>query len=94
MLHLGYPVTYFSYELVHSVARFEVILHKEEGSRIGIDVDHKDEQKLLVERIQDTGLVRDYNRKQTKKDMMVCDGDYIVSINGVKNSIEMYEIIA
>ena len=70
-------------------ARFEVILHKTEGSRIGIDVDHKDPTKLLIERVQDTGLVKEFNDKQTTKEKQVRGGDFVISINGVKNSIEM-----
>ena len=70
---------------------FSVTLQKGPKDKIGIDVDHKDATRLLVERVQSAGLVRAYNDsvkkagKKTKfasvdeqrRNQMFKDGQYI-----------------
>ena len=75
---------------------FEITLKKGPKDRIGIDVDHKDAKRLLVEEIHSSGLVRSFNNgvkaaagKEFQAGEYVKPGDYIVSVNGVLNSVDM-----
>ena len=59
----------------------KIIYNKEKVNLLLLELDVNnstltpDADKLLVERIQDTGLVRDYNMRQGSKDTMVQDGE-------------------
>lgn len=64
---------------------YAVTLDKANGDRMGIDVDHKDGETLLIEMIND-GLVKEWNDKPGPQDK-VSIGDRIVEVNGVRSDV-------
>ncbi|CAK9032014.1 Pentatricopeptide repeat-containing protein, partial [Durusdinium trenchii] len=62
---------------------YKVILDKSTGARLGIDVDHKDGETLLIEVINE-GLVQDWNLANKEK---VHVGDRIIEVNGIAKDV-------
>ncbi|CAE7211571.1 unnamed protein product [Symbiodinium natans] len=67
-----------------SPGEYFIQLNKSTGARLGIDVDHKDGETLLIEVIND-GLVMDWNTAGNKDRVQV--GDRIVEVNGINKDV-------
>eukprot|EP00930_Biecheleria_cincta_P082449 TRINITY_DN72182_c0_g1_i1.p1 TRINITY_DN72182_c0_g1~~TRINITY_DN72182_c0_g1_i1.p1 ORF type:complete len:165 (+),score=47.27 TRINITY_DN72182_c0_g1_i1:72-566(+) len=64
---------------------YAVTLDKSNGDRMGIDVDHKDGETLLIEMIN-PGLVKTWNDNPSNQDK-VSMGDRIVEVNGIRSDV-------
>ncbi|CAJ1426718.1 unnamed protein product [Effrenium voratum] len=64
---------------------YMVILDKSAGARLGIDVDHKDGETLLIEVVNE-GLVFDWNNAPVNKEK-VAVGDRIIEVNGISKDV-------
>mmetsp|Transcript_120484 Transcript_120484/g.236813 ORF Transcript_120484/g.236813 Transcript_120484/m.236813 type:complete len:141 (+) Transcript_120484:76-498(+) len=67
-----------------SLVEFTIKLNKTERDTLGVDVDHKDERTLLIEKITG-GLIGDWNSKNPGKQVKV--GDRIVAVNGKRDDV-------
>lgn len=68
-----------------SAGDYTIFLDKSTGARLGIDVDHKDGETLLIEVIN-PGLVQDWNEKGANQDK-VHVGDRIIEVNGIAKDV-------
>mmetsp|Transcript_31135 Transcript_31135/g.58407 ORF Transcript_31135/g.58407 Transcript_31135/m.58407 type:complete len:136 (-) Transcript_31135:156-563(-) len=68
-----------------SPGEYMIQLDKSAGARLGIDVDHKDGETLLIEVINE-GLVFDWNGNIGNKDKVTV-GDRIVEVNGISKDV-------
>ncbi|KAF4659853.1 hypothetical protein FOZ61_004448 [Perkinsus olseni] len=67
-----------------------VELHRVEGDRLGIDVDHQYPEYLLVERVTNGGVVERFNTENPS--LALSRGDHIVRVNDVTgDSLKMIE---
>ena len=64
---------------------YTIFLDKSTGARLGIDVDHKDGETLLIEVIN-PGLVQDWNDKGANKEKVFV-GDRIIEVNGISKDV-------
>lgn len=64
---------------------FKISLDKQEGSKLGIDVNHEDGKELFIESI-DEGLVKTWNDEHP--DTQVHIEDRIIEVNGVKGDVK------
>eukprot|EP00929_Paragymnodinium_shiwhaense_P073435 TRINITY_DN3741_c0_g1_i1.p1 TRINITY_DN3741_c0_g1~~TRINITY_DN3741_c0_g1_i1.p1 ORF type:complete len:832 (-),score=247.29 TRINITY_DN3741_c0_g1_i1:760-3255(-) len=60
-----------------------IVLQKTKESKLGIDIDPRDGETLLIEAISRNGLIAHWNTSRSKEDPLVRPGDRIVSVNGV-----------
>ncbi|CAE7418209.1 unnamed protein product [Symbiodinium sp. CCMP2456] len=67
-----------------SPGEYVIQLDRKAGGRLGIDVDHKDGETLLIEVINE-GLVMDWNNANKKDKVTV--GDRIVEVNGINSDV-------
>eukprot|EP00933_Yihiella_yeosuensis_P042405 TRINITY_DN3696_c5_g1_i1.p1 TRINITY_DN3696_c5_g1~~TRINITY_DN3696_c5_g1_i1.p1 ORF type:complete len:145 (+),score=39.12 TRINITY_DN3696_c5_g1_i1:103-537(+) len=64
--------------------QYEATLDKRSGTRLGVDVDHRDGMTLLVDAVTG-GLVQDWN--DANPDCAVKPGDRIVAVNGCQGDV-------
>ncbi|KAF4667013.1 hypothetical protein FOL47_003803 [Perkinsus chesapeaki] len=67
-----------------------VELHRQQGDRLGIDVDHQYPEFLLIERVTEGGVVEKFNQDNPTQALM--PGDHIVRVNDVTgDSLKMID---
>jgi len=64
---------------------FKISLDKQEGSKLGIDVNHEDGKELFIESI-DEGLVKTWNDEHPETQVHI--EDRIIEVNGVKGDVK------
>merc|ERR1712217_899243 len=64
---------------------FDITLDRSEGDRLGMDVDHLDEERLCIAEIEQGGLLWQWN--QDHPDNPVKKGDCIIEVNQVRGDV-------